>query len=60
MLYLASVYIMGSHIVYKPLFIFKSSVKSIGQCIFNVYVKSPISAQVDMYSNIKILCCELI
>jgi hypothetical protein len=44
MVYLVSAYIMGSHTVYKPLFILKSSVKSIGQCIFNIYVKIPTSS----------------
>jgi hypothetical protein len=44
MVHLASAYIMGSHTVYKPLFILKSRVKSIGRCILNIYVKSPISA----------------
>jgi hypothetical protein len=44
MVHLVSAYIMGYNIVYKPLFVLKSSVKSIGRCIFNIYVKTPISA----------------
>jgi hypothetical protein len=44
MVHLVSAYILGSHTVYKPLFSLKSSVKSIGRYIFNIYVKPPVSA----------------
>jgi hypothetical protein len=44
MVHSVRVYIMGSHTVYKLLFILKSSAKYIGPCILNIYVKTPISA----------------
>ena len=41
MVHLVSVYILGSHIVYKPFFFFKFQVLSLlTKCIFKTYVRT--------------------